>query len=606
MGRGAWIANLVGELAAGWPRRPGPIDSPVSAVVTASVLDAPYLAITLPHLMRQARFPFTERVVAIDRRMPDQRRGRPHGTAEQLERIVADAIAAGTIDRSVVLDTSEVARREVTGRYFESANGGSIAPDAIYAVLAGLEAARHDLVAWFSADLVFHAAADGWIREGLPRLVRSPATWLVTTHAGPVSRTDATRWLRSLLRTADVRVPPGAARHMLCDRRRLRGRLRTLEAGRGVVGRTLADAVERHRAEVVVVDSCWHLQPASHAPPFAQWIGNVVDAVEHGRLPEVQRDGLLRLHQPTTRAAWRQHLFPTGTPSHSARPTSRPARRAVVRERRPVAGAAPLSVIIPIRDRAGRDVRNSLASLAWQTAGKPWEVIIVSHGSRPEIESELGFLAREAGATLLSVGSPEDPWCKPHALNTGILAADPAISFVMTMDADMMLADNLVECVLADLREDPDRIVLCQSSDLPQDCALPDDPEAIRAQFLELARQAQLRGAYGTGGIQAMRRSFVVEVRGWDEDMLWWGALDTDMVRRAEAAGMRVSWVTERTAMLHQWHPRKHHILDAGAHRAAARDAWLRNHELMLGRATTVVRNPDGWGATVEVTDSSR
>ena len=96
-----------------------------------------------------------------------------------------------------------------------------------------------------------------------------------------------------------------------------------------------------------------------------------------------------------------------------------------------------------------------------------------------------------------------------------------------------------------------------------------------------------------------MRRSFLLEVRGYDEDMLWWGALDTDLVRRAKAAGLRTSWVTDRTAMLHQWHPRKHHILDEPGLAHAAGGSWQRNHELMAEREGHVVRNPRGWGAAI-------
>jgi cellulose synthase/poly-beta-1,6-N-acetylglucosamine synthase-like glycosyltransferase len=239
-------------------------------------------------------------------------------------------------------------------------------------------------------------------------------------------------------------------------------------------------------------------------------------------------------------------------------------------------------------------VRNALASLAWQRGGRPFETIVVSHGSDPAFDDELRKLATETDATLITAGTPADPWCKPLALNTGIRASDPSVPFVMTMDADMILADNLLETVLAELA-DPQRIVLCRSSDLPEGFALPED---IRAHFDELRAVAALRGEYGTGGIQAMRRSFLVDVRGYDEDMLWWGALDTDLVRRAEAAGLSVSWVTERTAMLHQWHPRKHVILDATV-ADAAQDAWLRNHEIMNERKHPI-RNQDGWGATFE------
>ncbi|MDB4963628.1 MAG: hypothetical protein JWP01_3627 [Myxococcales bacterium] len=115
-----------------------------------------------------------------------------------------------------------------------------------------------------------------------------------------------------------------------------------------------------------------------------------------------------------------------------------------------------------------------------------------------------------------------------------------------------------------------------------------------------------MRGTYGTGGIQALRRSFLFDVRGYDEDMLWWGAVDTDLVRRAEARGLRTSWITNRTTMLHQWNPTKHRVLDELKIKDEARSSWLRNHELMIERAKEVVRNNDAWGATIETITTSR
>ncbi|MEO8700960.1 MAG: glycosyltransferase family 2 protein [Kofleriaceae bacterium] len=551
----------------------------ITAVVRASLFDVPYLAVTLPHLLRQTRHAFAERLVIVD---PEARRGNGEkGDPAELDRILAEALAAGVIDRVVPLATGEAERRAVHARYFGAASPVALDDDrAIYSTLFGLEAARHDAVAWLDADVLMHASGEGWVAAGLAALAHDDRLWLASTAAGPGRR--FARWFGP--RHAEVL----AAGHFVCDRRRLHGRLRWIDPGRDGASAYVADALERHAASTRIVAGGWHLRTRSHAAPFAPWIAALASALERGDVPASQRDGELHLDHAARRGDWRRVLFPHAAPE-------RPRPIAQLIQRRPVAGTLPISVILPIRDRAGRDVRNALASLAWQRGGRPWETIIVSHGSDPRIDAELRVLATAAGATLIAVGTPADPWCKPLALNTGIRATDPAIPFVMTMDADMILADNLVETVLAELTADPQRIVLCQSSDLPEGCVVPDD---VLAQFAELRTLANLRGAYGTGGIQAMRRSFLLEVRGYDEDMLWWGALDTDLVRRAEARGLRAAWITDRTAMLHQWHPRKHRVLDDTS-AGKARDSWLRNHELMIERTRDVIRNHGGWGATL-------
>ena len=77
---------------------------------------------------------------------------------------------------------------------------------------------------------------------------------------------------------------------------------------------------------------------------------------------------------------------------------------------------------------------------------------------------------------------------------------------------------------------------------------------------------------------------------------MWWGAMDNDMVRRARKAGLPVSWVSDETDILHQWHPRKHAILQTQQDVAAAQDAWRRNHRLINERAGEPVRNGSCWG----------
>lgn len=551
----------------------------VSAVVRVSLFDVPYLGVTLPHVLRQARYAFDERIVIVD---PDARRGqgRRHERAE-LDRILSDA--GPLIDRVLDVPMDESTRRAVHDRYFGPSSPVALGADrAIYPTLFGLEAVAHDACAWIDADVLFHATGKGWVAAGLAALARDEAIWFAATRGGP-----RRRWLPTF---GPDHAAVLSAGHFVCDRRRIHGKLRWVGQGTSV----FAAALERHAAGTHIVDAGWHVRTHSHAPPFADWIDKLADAVERGDVPASQRDGWLRLDHIACRSEWRRLLFPADEGAHD-RPGPRPVARLI--ERRPVPGTLPISVILPIRNRAGVDVKNALASLAWQRGGRPWETIVVSHGSDPVVDAELADLVVQAGATLITVGLPEDPWSKPLALNTGIRATDPAVPFVMTMDADMILAEDFLETVLSELSVDPQRIVLCQSSDLREDCVLPADTDELRAQLGRLKAEATLRGRHGTGGIQAVPRSFLMEVRGYDEDMRWWGALDTDLVHRAEAMGLRASWVTDRTAMLHQWHPRKHRILDDTTTAREARDSWLQNHELMRERTGRPVRNQRGWGA---------
>jgi cellulose synthase/poly-beta-1,6-N-acetylglucosamine synthase-like glycosyltransferase len=244
-------------------------------------------------------------------------------------------------------------------------------------------------------------------------------------------------------------------------------------------------------------------------------------------------------------------------------------------------------------------LRNALWSLDWQSAGRPAQILVVSHGSRPGIDRELAALCAEAGAALITVGDPTQPWNKPFALNHGIRAVAPEIEFVVTMDADMVLAPDFLTVVLERLTQPPPALVLCQSLDLPQGARLPQGPAALLGAFDRLRALSTPRHRNGTGGIQAAGREFFFQVRGYDEDLVWWGAMDGDMVNRARLAGLRVVWVDGQTAMLHQWHPRKYAALTRREEIARARQAWTRNHELVKARSTIVQRNAGSWGGVI-------
>ena len=256
-------------------------------------------------------------------------------------------------------------------------------------------------------------------------------------------------------------------------------------------------------------------------------------------------------------------------------------------------------VVIPVRNRSGSRLRNALASIRWQRAGTPCEILVVSHGSTDEINQELEANCCEYGAQLITFGRPKEPWCKPLALNVGIRRSSEDLPWVMTMDADMILAENFLEVVLGVLQQDPQSLVLCRSRDLRRGQQLPGETQGVHTGFERLRRRTRLRRRSGTGGIQAAAREFFFKVQGYDEDLVWWGAEDGDMVRRARLAGLEVHWVEAQTAMIHQWHPKRQAVLGSRAARVEANGAWRRNHQLAQERREIMVRNPTGWGESV-------
>ncbi|MCB0253958.1 MAG: glycosyltransferase family 2 protein [Anaerolineae bacterium] len=617
---------------------PQTTDPPISAMIKATVLDAPYLDVMVRHMLAQARYPFDERIIVVDKpaAFRGKYRSRPQGGEAEFDAVLERLLRDGVVDRVCPVDMASGQVRAITGRYFvqparvptHAATGGPI-----YATLFGLEAVRNDLVLQMDADLFFHSGETSWVRQAAARLAADPSLWLMMAHPGPPAGARG-QSLRGRNRRRAVwddrygiwRFRTATTRYFLGDRRRLRGRLEfvPMQAGCAPLETCIGRAMQRHggyRGNLGSLEH-WHLHAWYHGDPFPGWAAGLAQAIEAGRVPDVQRgDYDLRLDMPQHRQAWEEIL--RTQPDHATRrapkitlpdrnnerlqvqPAGREQADQLTRHnavlgasdhRRTNGRSAAVAVVIPVRDRAGQRLRNALRSLAWQEAGKPAQVLVVSQGSQPAIDRELASLCRDEGVQFHAFGQPAQSWNKPLALNYGIRHSDDAIPFLMTMDADMVLAPNFLAVVLEHLQRGPDTLVLCRSADLSRDAVLPANGGDLLHAFDRLRSLAVLRGRSGTGGIQAARRSFFFQVRGYDEDLLWWGAMDGDMVNRAQLAGLDICWIEDRTAMLHQWHPRKAAGLRHQAAVAEARQAWRRNHALARSRAAVLCRNEAGWG----------
>jgi glycosyltransferase involved in cell wall biosynthesis len=599
-------------------------DLPVGVMIKATVLDAPYLETMARHMIAQARYPFSERVIVVDRTLnfSGKYRNRPRLGMEALDAILERLLAEDLIDAVRDVDPSPARVRQVMERYFGAGAGRTSTHAAtggpIYATLFGLESMGSDYMLQMDADVFFHSGEASWVGQAAALLHRDSNLWLMMTHpgppAGPQGQSLKGRNARSAVWDADRRLwrfCHATTRYFLCDRRRLHGRLRPLAQMGGVapLEQMISAAMARHgavRGALGDLES-WHLHAWHHGDPFPQWAETLARLIEEGRFPDLQRGEYdLRLDQLIPRREWGKLIAAQGTRPLSVEDRHSRARKQPTERTQPAVVAqpierqqnqvAPIAVVIPVRNRAGQRLRNTLAGLHWQGVGVPAQILVVSHGSRPEIDRELQTICAEARATLIPIGAPSQPWNKPLALNTGIRASDPDLPFVMTMDADMILAPNFLEVVLRRLEQQPPALALCRISDLPQDAHLPTDPADLQRAFAHLRQRTRLRRQTGSGGIQAAARSFFFEIRGYDEDLLWWGAMDGDMLIRARAMKLEHAWLEDQTAMLHQWHPRKHAVLTDPREIAQARRHWQVNHDLIRRRARQPVRNAERWG----------
>ena len=249
----------------------------------------------------------------------------------------------------------------------------------------------------------------------------------------------------------------------------------------------------------------------------------------------------------------------------------------------PSTGAPTLSVVIPVRNRAGTRLENCLRSLRWQQFDGGLEVVVSDFGSDASEVAPLQALCDRQGARLVRTET-DALWNRSRALNVGIQAS--AGRYVLCTDADMLFSPDFADHVVRAQREADERaLVLCRCHDLPEE--VEEVPRALE-EFDALRAKASVRQTSGTGACQVATRAFFVAVRGYDEGYEYWGAEDNDMVSRATRYGLQPVWLPEAPAMLHQWHPTMKND-------RPFRRKWNEWRYRLTRRV--VVKNRKGWGS---------
>ena len=118
------------------------------------------------------------------------------------------------------------------------------------------------------------------------------------------------------------------------------------------------------------------------------------------------------------------------------------------------AGGERVSVLVPVLDEARR-LGPCLAGLIAQ-GPEVAEILVVDGGSRdgtPDLVA--GYAARDGRVRLLSAEPVPADWNgKAHGLQIGFAAADPAVPWVLTIDADVRPGPGLARAVVAHARRD--------------------------------------------------------------------------------------------------------------------------------------------------------
>lgn len=295
---------------------------PVSLMIKATVMDAPFLDVMVRHMITQARYSFTERIIVVDRRpaFAGKYRTRPCATDTNLDQILDRLLTDGIVDHVHNVDMTPAHIQDVMGHYFQhdadrvpthAATGGPI-----YATLFGLELMTTDHVLQMDADILFYASCSSWVEQALEAMSRDPRLWLMMTHPGPPTgpqgQSLGPRNRRRATWDGDLQVwqfRSATTRYFLCDRQNLRNRLLPLRLAQGYapLEQSISDALQRYgafRGSLGTLSS-WHLHVWYHGDPFPKLAPLLTKAIEAGRFPTFQRGEYdLRLDRPRDRLEW--------------------------------------------------------------------------------------------------------------------------------------------------------------------------------------------------------------------------------------------------------------------------------------------------------------
>ena len=243
------------------------------------------------------------------------------------------------------------------------------------------------------------------------------------------------------------------------------------------------------------------------------------------------------------------------------------------------------SFVIPVRNRKGLRLRNTLASLEAQRFPRPlYEIIVVDYGGKDSLEGWLKECAPQA--RYVRTDEP-GVFNEARAKNIGIRQASG--SYIISTNADIVFEKNFLLALDALFAVFPDRLALCMRCDLDKGVVenhgekVVDELEALR----RLDSTVQ-RSHWWVGDCQASKKENFEEIRGFNEDFVGWGRLDNDLRSRMEEAGKRAFWLNPFTFIAHQ-----NHEQDLKTVRAQAES----NDRVLAKKYPDFCRNLEGdWG----------
>lgn len=183
-----------------------------------------------------------------------------------------------------------------------------------------------------------------------------------------------------------------------------------------------------------------------------------------------------------------------------------------------------IDFVIPVRDRDNERIQRCVNGLKSDITRK---IIVVDYGSKKPVNVKDCEVVRV---------NTKNVWNKSHALNIGIKALSKSKShYIGTVDCDMYIGKEFLEKCKKILLDKCDAFVYTRAvrrieGDLI-DWGLDKDKLIRLSKPWENVRLPDRH--FAVGGVQIFPHWWIFNIRGADENLIYWGGIDNDIYERA-------------------------------------------------------------------------
>jgi hypothetical protein len=152
--------------------------------------DIPFMMETIPHIMRMNKFPFTERVLAVDTApLTGDKVNRPGvGTMEQLRDYTQKLLNQGIVDRVVDVNYNPQYQKEIYFKHFGCPvwQTHNYKGYPILGTIFTIEEPKTDYMVHFDSDMLLYEHPDySWIEEGIKLMEKRSDIMSIRPLTGP-------------------------------------------------------------------------------------------------------------------------------------------------------------------------------------------------------------------------------------------------------------------------------------------------------------------------------------------------------------------------------------------------------------------------------------